>query len=242
MSIYHKEDPETIQAMFNSIARSYDRTNAILSIRMHHHWNQTLVDNVFCKGSCGEMLDLCCGTGEIAFTALQKSIRPSQVTLLDFSEEMLKCAKAKAASFPGSIRDSMTYLQADAQSIPLPNDSFDHATIAYGIRNVKNPSKCIREVFRILKYGGVFGILELTRPENSFLRFGHHLYLRTLLPLLGWCFSANTDAYQYLCRSINTFIEPKEMTDLLEQAGFRDIRRIRISGGIATILIAKKII
>lgn len=239
MPQYHKEDPETIQTLFNSIARSYDRTNAVLSFRLHHGWNAALVNQVISGQKPKAMLDLCCGTGEIAFKALRSSARPEDLYLLDFSEEMLKCAKAKAANLP-PCGSELHYIQGDAQAIPLRNASIDCATIAYGIRNVKNPFRCIEEVFRVLSPGGSFGILELTRPQNRVMRFGHHIYLRTLLPLLGWCFSANQEAYEYLCSSIHTFVEPQEIEKMLKKAGFTNISKKSLSGGIATILFAKK--
>lgn len=238
MSNYHKSDPTKIQAMFNSIALPYDRNNAILSFGLHHRWNAALVKCV--SSGSRSLLDLCCGTGEIAFTYLKRADSPKRIYMLDFSEDMLQCAKSKASQWKQISQHSISYLHADAQAIPLPNESVDAVTIGYGIRNVKDPALCIQEVYRVLQPGGSFGIVELTRPSNRILRFGHHIYLRTLLPVLGWFLSSNQEAYRYLCDSIHTFMEPNELEQLMAKSGFDQIKQIPLSGGIATILFAKK--
>lgn len=238
--VYQKDKPETIQAMFGSIAKSYDRTNAVLSFQLHKIWNKKLVQCVMGSDDPNTLLDLCCGTGEISFAFLRQSQASCNVHMLDFCAEMLQCAKEKARVTNLDQQHQLNYIQADAQDIPLPDASVDRVTVAYGIRNVANPAVCSQEVFRVLRPGGTFGILELTQPQNPFLRFGHQIYLRTLLPVLGWCFSANQEAYQYLCNSINGFIKPVELERILLDAGFQKTARIPLSGGIATILLATK--
>ena len=240
MTEYQKSDPQTIQALFSSIARTYDRTNAVLSFRMHHGWNTELVNRVCAEKTPNKLLDLCCGTGEIGFNFLKQPHPPEQIFMLDFCKEMLECAKAKEPRLVNAKQCTLSYIQGDAQEIPLPSSSVSAVTIAYGIRNVKDPARCLKEVFRVLQPQGTFGILELTRPVNPFLRFGHYVYLRTLLPMLGRLFSANQEAYEYLCNSIHTFVKPEEIKLLLSETGFKQMTQIGMAGGIATILIAKK--
>lgn len=242
MSVYNKNDPETIQSMFDSIAASYDRTNAVLSFQMHKWWNRELIRHTILPYTPKTYLDLCCGTGEIAFTYLKQSKNPCNVYLLDFSDQMLQCAKRKAEKLRLDRIHNLSYLQENAQSIPLGDNSIDGATIAYGIRNVKEPIECFKEVYRVLRPEGTFGILELTQPNNAFLRFGHQLYLQTFVPMLGRYLTANEAAYQYLCNSIQEFIKPQHLHHLLIQSGFRQTGSLRLFGGIATILFAKKII
>lgn len=239
---YSKDDPRTIQAMFGSIAKSYDRTNAILSFNLHRYWNRRLVDAVIGQQTAGvhSLLDLCCGTGEIALIYLKQAKKPCDAYLLDFCNEMLECAKAKVDSTTFRAAHRLHYLQADAQKIPLPDAFVDCATIAYGIRNVKNPQACIASIFRVLRPGGVVGILELTQPKNPMLRYGHQLYLKTALPILGWCSSSNREAYKYLCSSIQAFVPPQQLQQLLKEAGFVQVQLMPMTCGAATILIAKK--
>lgn len=237
--MYNKSQPETIQNMFSSIAKDYDRANAILSFRLHRRWNRQLVDSVTTHAPPGTFLDLCCGTGDIAYEYLRRQKIPQNIYMLDFCEEMLEQAKLNGKK-AGQTKHSIQYVNGDAQAIPLLSNSISAATIAYGIRNVKNPLMCICDVHRVLKPGGVFGILELTQPQNKVLRFGHSLYLKTLLPALGWAVASNRNAYEYLQQSILSFIKPAELEHLLHDAGFDDTRRIPLLGGVATILLAKK--
>lgn len=228
--------------MFGTIANSYDRMNGILSLQLHRLWNRKLMRETL-KGLPGTnftFADLCCGTGAITLPWLATNAHQQSAHLIDFCREMLKVAeqKAKAANLTASHR--IEYIKADVQSLPLPSNFLDFATIAYGIRNVKTPLLCFEEVFRTLKPNGTFGILELTKPKSLFLNFGHSIYLKTLLPLLGKLFSNNAEAYRYLSQSIQTFVEPVELQLLLTNVGFRSIRLIPLFGGISTLLIAQK--
>lgn len=239
MNPYNKQNPDSIQKMFGSIAKQYDRTNAILSFQMHKKWNNELITNVLGKTSPRTYLDLCCGTGEISLNYLNKCQNPCDAYLLDFCAEMLVCAKERAAQL-NSHKHKITYLQADAQAVPLTKESIDCATMAYGIRNIPNTEKCFREIYRVLKHGGKIGILELTQPKNPLLKMGHSLYLNLVLPLMGKLVTSNKDAYQYLCNSIKTFVKPEDLEKSLLTLGFKNTRIIPLSGGIATLLIAEK--
>lgn len=234
---YNKNNPQSIQKMFGSIARQYDRTNALLSLQMHRYWNYQLIKTIIKKPHSMTYLDLCCGTGEIALKYLEKK-SSCQAYLLDFCPEMLACAKDRLKKL--SPLHSISYLEADAQEIPLPSNSIDNATMAYGIRNIPNPQRCFHEIYRVLKEEGTIGILELTQPQNRLLRLGHHLYLTTLVPRLGKILTANHEAYQYLCNSIKTFSHPLELEKLLKNAGFKKTFVKPLMGGVATILIAQK--
>lgn len=245
MMPYNKSDPSTIQEMFNSIAKNYDKTNAALSFHMHKRWNQALIQKTLLAVHPDSILDLCCGTGAIAFEYLKQiksqahGAAPSKIFMLDFSVEMLAYARKKAEK-EGLDMFNMTYLQADAQEIPLPDHCIECATIAYGIRNIKQPLQCLKDVYRVLKKGGTFGILELTQPTNPILRVGHGIYLRTVLPVMGKLFTSNQKAYRYLCDSIHSFIQPDALMDLMQSVGFKEIQKVPLMGGIATILIGKR--
>jgi demethylmenaquinone methyltransferase/2-methoxy-6-polyprenyl-1,4-benzoquinol methylase len=239
MKHYQKSEPDTIQAMFDSIATHYDRTNALLSFQLHRRWNRELVHLTSLHSNPDLLLDLCCGTGEIALTFLKTVEGSQKVVMVDFSQQMLECAQAKALRLEipsGQIH----YLQADVQELPIEDQYASCATMAYGIRNVKDPLKCFKEVYRVLKPKGVFGLLELTRPSNPFLRIGHQIYLRTCLPLIGKWLTHNQEAYRYLCSSIRSFTPPQVLASQLEAAGFRMITLKPLTGGIATLLLAQR--
>jgi demethylmenaquinone methyltransferase/2-methoxy-6-polyprenyl-1,4-benzoquinol methylase len=236
---YKKEEPATIQNMFGTIAKQYDRTNAVLSFQLHRLWNKELIRKVIGNNYPENVLDLCCGTGEIALSYLKNRTGSCEAFMLDFCPEMLECAKEKATA-QHLNRHLIHYLKADAQDIPLPNNTIACATMAYGIRNIKDPLKSAKEVHRVLKEGGTFGILELTQPTNRVLRFGHSMYLQYALPILGRFLTSNQEAYNYLCNSIHTFIPPEKLMEVLESAGFKDIKRTPLSAGVATIITGKK--
>ena len=218
--LYDKSDPASIQKMFGSIAKRYDRTNAVLSLGLHRFWNRALVHRVEAHSSNPlNWLDLCSGTGDIAYAYLKRQKTAKSATLVDFCPEMLACARHKAEKL--KIKHALSFLKADVQDLPLANDSASVATMAYGIRNVNDPQKCFCEVFRVLSSGGVFGILELTQPAHPLLRWGHQLYLRKGLPLMGKWLTDNQEAYRYLCNSIQVFTPPSELEKMLMRAGSR---------------------
>ena len=223
---YSKAQPETIQAMFGSIAKGYDRANGILSWGMHKRWNRELVNQA---GPAPKLLDLCAGTGDIAYAYL-KANPEAEAHLLDFCPEMLACAQQKKRP-----DQQVKFIQADAMALPLSDNSYPCATMAYGIRNIQNPLKSLQEIYRVLKPNGVLAILELTQPKNTLIRAGHSFYLRTLLPPLGRLVTSNQDAYRYLCSSIQSFIPPEHLVYLLHQAGFTHITLKPLTLGTATI-------
>jgi demethylmenaquinone methyltransferase / 2-methoxy-6-polyprenyl-1,4-benzoquinol methylase len=239
MSKYHKNDPESIQQMFGSIAKKYDKANAILSMQMHKHWNKELLKHLIKNQNSITLLDLCCGTGDIAFSFLKKSLTPKSAILIDFCSEMLDCARDKAERL-NLNNHQIEYLQADVQNIPLDENHVSLVSMAYGIRNVKNPLKCFQEVHRILKPEGIFGILELTQPTHPVIRLGHSFYLKLILPILGKLITSNREAYQYLCSSIHDFVSPSHLEQQLKQAGFKHTIKKSLACGIATIFLASK--
>lgn len=237
--MYSKDSPSTIQSMFNSIANRYDLTNAVLSLSLHKRWNRALIRHVRKNTSPHVLLDLCSGTGDIAFDYLHAASFACHAYLIDFSSEMLEYAKRKEPPKGFAHSHQLSYIEADVQQIPLPDQIADCATMAYGIRNVQDPALCMRDVLRVLKPGGCFGILELTRPRYRLLRLGHQIYLRTL-PFLGKWLTDNKQAYQYLCQSIQTFIAPDELKNLLAENGFVQTQTHALTGGIATIILGYK--
>ncbi len=230
--MYQKSVPETIQAMFASIAPNYDRANTTFSFGLHKKWNQKLIKSI---GNPKLLLDLCAGTGEIAFGYLARQPEAKAI-LLDFCPEMLAVAKSKGSAYEGRF----SVVEADAQILPIESDSVDAVTISYGIRNVQDPLKCFKEVKRVLKEGGKFAILELTRPSSPLLRFSHRVYLRTLLPLLGRLAAKNIEAYRYLSKSVEGFASPSELEKKIIESGLKPVKKTSLMGGLATILVAER--
>jgi demethylmenaquinone methyltransferase / 2-methoxy-6-polyprenyl-1,4-benzoquinol methylase len=230
--VYQQSAPETIQAMFASIAEHYDRANTAFTFGLHKKWNQQLIDAL---SSSQRLLDVCAGTGEIAFGFLKHNPH-AEAILLDFCPEMLAIAQKKGDPF----HDRFEMIQADAQAIPLADASVDAVSIAYGIRNVKEPAKCFHEVYRVLASRGRFGILEATRPPSRVMKSGHRLYTRLIVPLLGKMAARNKEAYKYLVNSVETFAAPDAVEASLREAGFRHIHRRPLTGGVAMLFTSIK--
>ena len=241
---YEKENPDTIRSLFNHIAKRYDLANSLLSFHTHAIWNQKIAREIVQKASPSNVLDLCSGTGDIAirilhYAAKNKYIIPD-VHLVDFSSEMLKIAKLKAAHFAKEIQDKMIFQEADVTALTYPDNSFDAATCAYGIRNVKNVPLFFQQVYRTLKPQGHLAILELTRPKNVFLKAAHDLYIRTCIPIIGKLLTSDKEAYGYLQESIRAFISPDNLAASAKDAGFKNIQVKSLSGGIATLFYMQK--
>lgn len=237
--MYQKDEPQTIQTLFNTIAPRYDLTNQVVSFSLHKYWNHALVKKILKDRSNTTYLDLCAGTGDIAFDYLATKKNPCTAYLIDFSHEMLEQAKIKEKKLSFE-HHSIHYLETDVQAISLPDKSADCISMAYGIRNVQNTQACIKEVYRLLKPQGVFGILELTRPTHPLLRFGHQMYLKNFLPLVGKLLTRNKEAYYYLCQSIDSFIAPGDIAKIMQEEGFVNTRCYPLTGGIATLIIGYK--
>lgn len=231
-----QKDPEKIQAMFQAVAKKYDLTNAALSFNIHRYWNKCLAKALKEEDS---LLDLCSGTGDIAYKWLELQTKAKTAVLLDFCEGMLEEAKTKKAAYIKKGH-AISFIQADASATSLPSSSTHAASIAYGIRNIQDPFKCFQEVYRVLKPSGTFAILELTEPTNPLLKYFHGLYLNHILPFLGGLITREKKAYRYLSKSIQNFSKPETIQKELIAAGFKDVTFKRLTGGIATLFIAKK--
>lgn len=234
-SDYQKSEPQTIQSMFNTIAPTYDFTNRIMSLNLMKLWNRALIKGTF-HNNPKVILDLCCGTGEISYSWLKKQKGAKKAILLDFSSEMLVQARKRAPK-----GHEIDWIEADAQAIPLPNESVEAISAAYGVRNIKEPALCFKEAHRILKAGGSFGILDLTEPKNPLLRSLHKFYLKYFIPTIGGMLTFNPKAYRYLSRSIHQFMKPEEIRRQLLDAGFKTVEVKPLSGGIAHLWLARKI-
>lgn len=235
---YSKAAPKTIQEMFGKIAKRYDLCNRALSFNLHRVWNRKLVKELLKANAPSKILDLCAGTGDIAleFARQKKTV---DVTLLDFCAPMLNIAKEKTESH-AQDKAAFSFVEGDATNLPFKEGMFSHISVAYGIRNVQNPLKCVQEAHRVLLPGGVFGILELTRPKNRIMGSFHSIYLKTFVPMIGSLVTQDKEAYQYLNQSIKQFQTSSTLEKMLEETGFQDVRTIPVTLGIASIIIGSK--
>ncbi len=180
------------------------------------------------------ILDLCCGTGDVLLDV--QSAASTSVLGADFCHPMLMAAAAKAQA-----RGFRALLfEADALDLPLADGSLDAITIAFGFRNLANYTAGLRELYRVLKPGGMVAILEFSHPPSMLMKTGYGLYSRLLLPVAGWMISGSWQAYAYLPDSIRRFPRAEQLRQMMLQAGFEHARYELLTGGIAALHVASR--
>lgn len=215
-------------ALFDRIATTYDRVNRVLSFGVDSLWRKQVVRRL----PRGAILDLACGTGELALAIAEKE--GVQVTGLDLSEGMLEVARRRTDGH------GITLIHGDAQQLPLPEASFDATTIAFGIRNVPDVPAALAEMHRVLRPGGQALILEFSLPTNRLVRALHCFYLRHILPRVGGWISGDREAYRYLNTTIESFPYGEDFLALVRGAGFSECRATPLTLGIATLYEARR--
>jgi demethylmenaquinone methyltransferase/2-methoxy-6-polyprenyl-1,4-benzoquinol methylase len=225
------EKAAKVQSIFSSIAPSYDVANSVISLGQDHAWRRKTVK--LSEASAGQkVLDVATGTGDLAI-AFKKAVGTTgEVIGVDFCAEMLIPApdKAKKNGF------SITFQQGDAMDLKFADASFDVVSIAYGLRNVADTAKAVREMSRVLKPGGKLMILETGRSEWPVFSTLVDFYTGTVMPIFGGLLSGNKDAYQYLDRSSRDFPYGKKLVELLEkEGGFKTVEAHPLIGGVSYI-------
>jgi demethylmenaquinone methyltransferase/2-methoxy-6-polyprenyl-1,4-benzoquinol methylase len=179
------------------------------------------------------VLDIASGTGDVSF-ALARAKRPAHIQLTDLVPEMLEIAKKRYAE--GASKDTpFAFEVVDAQQIPYPNDSFDVVTVAYGLRNMPDRERALREMFRVLKPGGTLVCLEFSRPHARVVRALYHFYLKHLIPFWGGLITKDREGFVYLSDSIKAFPDQKQFASLFSGAGFTQVEWVDFTGGIAAV-------
>lgn len=231
-----RKDKDAISSMFNSIAGKYDFLNHFLSLGIDKGWRNKLVKFVKSKKSV-KVLDLACGTGDLTIALHRAGI---EVVGMDIAEKMLEVAKVKNSKLDSSNIPAPEYLLASADLIPMPDNSFDAVTIAFGIRNFENRKKSLHEIRRVLSNEGYLCILEFASPKNLLWRGVFNLYFLNLLPLIGRLVSKDANAYSYLPDSVRSFPQYEEFCKELLEIGYSDIKFRSLTGGVAVLYTAKK--
>lgn len=225
-----KRENKQIRDMFSSIARRYDFLNRFLSVMQDQKWRRECVSEIGVR-SGGTHLDLACGTADVAIE-LVRQIDGAHVVCADISYEMLELAREKAKRL--HIEEKFSFLLCAGESLPFKERSFDSISIAFGIRNMVERGRALKEMARILKEGGTLSILEFSLPQKPLFKSLYLFYFTRLLPWLGGVFSSRS-AYTYLPHSVLSFPDREDFTVLLEECGFRDISWRDLSGGIVTL-------
>ena len=227
-----------VQRMFAAIARSYDLNNRVHSLWRDQAWRRYAVRAASVRP--GEaVLDVACGTGDLTEAFAQSAA--GRVVGLDFTREMLDVARFKKQRLENARSGKIEYIEGDAQNLPFADGSFDVVSIAFGIRNVADPAKAVREFSRVLRPGGRLVILEFGRPSFPPARWFNDFYCGWIMPRTAtWLSGDQSGAYKYLPKSVGTFMAPARLTGLMEQGGLKNSRVRKLTLGICLCYVAEK--
>ena len=213
--------------MFDRIARRYDLVNTVLSLGTDGGWRRRAARETGLKAG-GSALDVACGSGKLTAELARVAGPTGRVVGLDFSPEMLAVARLH---YP-----SIEFTEGDALNLPFEDASFDATTIAFGLRNLADPVRGLREMTRVLKPGGRAVVLEFVKPPHGPIGSAYRVYLRTLLPALGGALSGEPSAYRYLSDTVDSYRTPDELRDIASTAGWKSVRFIPLAAGTVGIL------
>jgi demethylmenaquinone methyltransferase/2-methoxy-6-polyprenyl-1,4-benzoquinol methylase len=224
-----------VRTVFEEIAPRYDLLNHLLSLNIDVIWRRRALRALeWTRTPDGRYLDLCAGTLDVGAELNRQAGFRGFIVGADFAVPMLQAGAGKAP------RDRLGAVGADAQQLPLADGSMDGATVAFGIRNVASLDVALREVFRVLKPGARFVILEFTTPRSFVVRTFYHAYFHHVLPFVGGVISGHRSAYKYLPKSVAHFPAEPELARRMGAAGFSDVRWESLSFGIAAIHVGVK--
>lgn len=226
-----EEKPAYVRGMFDRIAGRYDLVNRLMTGGRDKAWKRSVIRQAR-AASGGSYLDLCTGTGDIAFLLADAAGPTGSVQALDFSEGMLDVARARPWQGP-----AISWQQGDACALPYDDASFDAVTVGYGLRNVQPLEKALGEILRVLKPGGRFVSLELGKPKVKLVRWGSEIYEYKIVPAIGSLVSGDRDAYRYLPHSNRSFPDQRALAQRLRDMGFKDVQvHDRMLGAIAIVV------
>ena len=228
---------ERVKSIFSSIAKKYERFNAVSSFGAYKRWLAGMMAQAPIDHSA-EVLDIAGGTGDVTFAVAQAK-RPARILCTDLVPEMLDVARAHAADGKGG-ETPIDFAVVDAQNIPYDDNSFDALTMAYGIRNMPDRPLALSEMYRVLKPGGSLTCLEFSTPPNPAWRGLYHFYLKHLIPFWGGLITGDRDGFVYLARSIKAFPDQEGLAQMMRDAGFENITWRNYTGGIAAVHVAHK--
>ena len=230
-------DKEYIKSMFDSIAGDYDSLNHWFSLNADRRWRRKAVAEVM-QDAPLRILDVACGTGDLAVALAAAAPQGGRVTGVDISKKMLSLVGRKAAK-AGVAFNVKTEL-ADAENLPYADGAFDVVTCAFGVRNFEHRDRGLAEFLRVLRPGGKAVILELSVPQKRGARRFYNLYFSTIMPWIGGRVSGDPEAYKYLAASVNAFPSPEHFCAEMSKAGFTNVRFNTFSSGLCRMYVGEK--
>ena len=217
-----------VNSVFSQVYKKYDLMNDIMSLGVHRVWKEKFIDWMNPQPNT-KLIDVASGTGDIANLFFTRSNGTGEVICVEPNKEMLSRGKIKLKKY-----NSIKWINSSAESIPVEGNTFDYYSISYGIRNVSDINKVLKEAFRVLKPGGRFMCLEFSKIDNEILNFLYKQYSKTI-PYIGKFVVGSDKPYKYLIDSIDKFYNQKELSKLIKNNGFSNVEFRNVSNGISAI-------
>ena len=228
MQQYLQNKKGLVKRVFDQVYDQYDLMNDIMSLGVHRLWKKNLL-NMMNPLPNHKLVDVACGTGDIAKLFLENVNKSSQITCIDPNKGMIKKGKEKLNKYK-----NLNWIIASAEKLPIIENSFDFYTISFGLRNTKNLNKALEEAYRVLKPGGRFLCLEFSKIQNLGLNLIYKNYSKAI-PSLGKLIVGEKQPYEYLIKSIENFVNQDELIYLMEENNFKKCTYRNLSGGIVCI-------
>ena len=228
MQQYLQNKKGLVQNVFDQVYDQYDLMNDFMSLGVHRLWKKDLL-NMMNPTSNQKLIDVACGTGDIAKLFLNNVNKKSYVTCVDPNIGMIKKGKEKLKKF-----NNLKWVVASAEKLPMTINSFDFYTISFGLRNTRDLNKSLSEAYRVLKPGGRYLCLDFSKIENSGLDFIYKKYSK-VIPSIGKLIVGEKEPYEYLVKSIENFVNQDELIELMKKNGFQNCTYRNLSGGIVSI-------
>ena len=228
MQQYLQNKKGLVQNVFDQVYDQYDLMNDFMSLGIHRIWKKIML-NMMNPSKNQKLIDVACGTGDIAKIYLKHTSKSSEITCVDPNKKMIEKGKEKLNQYK-----NLNWIIAPAEKLPVKDNLFDFYTISFGLRNTKNLNKSLSEAYRVLKPGGKFICLEFSKIQNSNFEFIYKKFSK-LIPNIGKLIVGDKQPYEYLIKSIENFINQDELIDLMEKENFKKCTYRNLSGGIVSI-------
>ena len=221
------EKQTLVNNVFNSVADKYDLMNDLTSLGIHRLWKDSLI-NWLAPQPYQKLADIAGGTGDISMKFLLAG--GCSAHIIDINKEMITKGK-----FKNSNNNNLSWTIASAENLPMADNSYERASMGFGLRNITNRVLALKEVYRILKPGGRFICLEFSHVENSLLKKIYDIWSFEFMPRIGQKITGDKEAYDYLVESIRQFPSQPELTQMFSEAGFSRVKYRNLSNGIVTL-------
>ena len=223
-----QDKAKLVNSVFSKVYNKYDLMNDIMSLGIHRIWKDKFI-NWMNPHPNSSLVDVASGTGDIAKLFSLRNKNSSQITCIEPNEDMFKKGKENLVNYK-----NIRWIKSNAEKLPVEDNIYDYYSISYGIRNVSDINKTLKEAYRVLKPGGRFMCLEFSKIDNEFLNFLYKNYSKAI-PILGKYIVGSSKPYEYLIESIDTFYNQEQLLKIIVKNGFANVEFRNISNGISAI-------